>query len=213
MQLCFHIIGDIPKVLNYMEMIFQLLGNFMEVTKIQINTNKNENLILVLDPPSELLVPSVTNSEEITSVSDDYTTKELTTASISTSTTVETTTTTTTTTTTSNSPITILTLTNKAQIQGETTTTYLNRTKNRYVTNSTPTKLSRHWLQSYHETRTSTEQIKVNYTDRTKLDLCDGYYDAITMYKGILFIFKGQVSCFGISIIISFIFILVFLAI
>lgn len=84
---------------------------------------------------------------------------------------------------------------NQAQIHDETTRTlptptrptttkiknYSHRIKN-YSTH--------HWLQSY---QTTTEQMKINYTDRSKLDLCDGFYDAITMYKGILFIFKGQV--------------------
>ena len=42
--------------------------------------------------------------------------------------------------------------------------------------------------------------MKINYIDRSKFDLCDGFYDAITMYKGILFIFKGQVRFVLISI-------------
>jgi len=65
-----------------------------------------------------------------------------------------------------------------------------------------------HWFQSYHTTRTTTEQIKINYIDRSKLDLCDGFYDAITMYKGILFIFKGQVCIFTFFLDLKFILII-----
>ncbi len=142
-------------------------------------------MFVFLDPPSEVLVPS----EEITTEIDNNTTFEsITTSIIETTTTLMPTVTTLmpTVTTIATSPITTLALVNKAQIHDKATTTpkminYSHRTKNL---------TTYHWLKSYH---TTTERVKVNYIDRSKLDLCDGFYDAITMYKGILFIFKGQV--------------------
>jgi hypothetical protein len=41
--------------------------------------------------------------------------------------------------------------------------------------------------------RISAQESRITPLDQSKLDLCDGFYDAITMYKGVLFIFKGQV--------------------
>lgn len=84
---------------------------------------------------------------------------------------------------------------NEAQLQNDSPPLKmpLNRTRNRLASSPTGKKPTEHWVQSFYQTRTTTEPTQVNYTDRSKLDLCDGFYDAITMYKGILFIFKGQV--------------------
>ncbi|CAF2521587.1 unnamed protein product [Rotaria sp. Silwood2] len=164
------------------------------------------------DPPTEVLIPPALNSDEITRPTNDYTTSQPTTTNI-----VETTTITTTTllptlttieTTTSTNPITTIAVTNQEKIHSETTTIITTtttttaaaivtvnnsyETKDRHITKSPMPKSTNHRLQSHLERQTSTEQIKMNYTDRSKLDLCDGFYDAITMYKGILFIFKGQ---------------------
>ncbi|CAF3482658.1 unnamed protein product [Rotaria sp. Silwood1] len=164
------------------------------------------------DPPTEVLISPAINSDEITQTTHDYTTSQPTTTT--TTNIVETTTTTTTTvtttllpilttieTTTSTYPITTLAVTNQEKIHYETITTTTTtivtvnnsyETKHRHITKSPIAKSTNHRLQSHLERHTSTEQIKINYTDRSKLDLCDGFYDAITMYKGILFIFKGQ---------------------
>lgn len=137
---------------------------------------------------------------------NDYTTLIPTTMNI-----IETTTailtSTTTETTTSITPITTLALIDNEKIQDvtttktiitmATTTTTLNssfETNYKSITKSPIQKSTHYKLQSYVERHASTEQVKINYTDPSKLDLCDGYYDAITMYKGILFIFKGQVN-------------------
>lgn len=136
---------------------------------------------------------------------NDYTTLIPTTMNI-----IETTTailtSTTTETTTSITPITTLALIDNEKIQDVTTTktiitmattTTLNssfETNYKSITKSPIQKSTHYKLQSYVERHASTEQVKINYTDPSKLDLCDGYYDAITMYKGILFIFKGQVN-------------------
>jgi len=88
--------------------------------------------------------------------------------------------------------MTTLALINEAQIHDETTKKITTINSSYRPQNSS----THHWLKSHHSTTTTTEQIKINYIDRLKLDLCDGFYDAITMYKGILFIFKGQVCSF-----------------
>jgi len=188
------------------------------------------------DPPSEALIPSLSDSNEITTVISPNQTEEsqttpviittttttatttistslinnptmsieskfeeniwnfaspLTTTSIPTITTTITTTTRTTTTTTSTA---VMMMMNEAQLQNENRPSKipLNRTRNRLTTNPTGKKSTDQWIQSFYQTRTTTEPMKINYTDRSKLDLCEGFYDAITMYKGVLFIFKGQ---------------------
>jgi hypothetical protein len=106
--------------------------------------------------------------------------------------------------------MTTLALINEAQIHDETTKKTTTTINSSYRPQNSST---HHWLKSHHPT-TTTEQIKINYIDRLKLDLCDGFYDAITMYKGILFIFKGQVCSFFFLIWNFFFFCnLVFLAI
>jgi hypothetical protein len=150
------------------------------------------------------------SDEMTTEINDETTIESLTTNTIETTTTTLMPTLTTTETTIPTRPITTLALINEAQIHNERTTTTTTKMMNySYRTKNLST---HHWLQSYH-TKT-TEQLKFNYFDRSKLDLCDGFYDAITMYKGILFIFKGQV-CIFIRIINFFLFSfnLVFLAI
>jgi hypothetical protein len=149
------------------------------------------------------------SDEMTTEINDETTIESLTTNIIETTTTTLMPTLTTTETTIPTRPITTLALINEAQIHNERTTTTTKMMNYSYRTKNLST---HHWLQSYH-TKT-TEQIKFNYFDRSKLDLCDGFYDAITMYKGILFIFKGQV-CIFIRIINFFLFSfnLVFLAI
>jgi hypothetical protein len=177
MQLCSLIIVVIQKVLNYMVMILPLFENFMEVMKFKLI---KQLLLFLSDPPSEVSIPS----EEITTEIIEYTTLPPITTNI-----IETTTTTlmtTMTTTILTSPITTLALIKEEQIPDETTTTRNSSTQR--------------WLQSYYTT--TAPPIQVNYTDRSKLDLCDGFYDAITMYKGILFIFKGQVCV--ISLVLHF---------
>ncbi|CAF0923697.1 unnamed protein product [Rotaria sordida] len=147
------------------------------------------------DPPIEVIIPSSSlNSDEITRTTNDYTTLQSTTTTtiIETTTTTLMSTLTTIETTSSTNPITTLAITNQEKIYSEATTTIvaLNHsyeTKDQHITKST-----NHRFQSHFENHTLTEQIKINYIDRSKLDLCDGFYDAITMYKGILFIFKGQ---------------------
>lgn len=129
-----------------------------------------------------MLIPSIVDTDELTTqFYSNLTEDSSTTRRISTSET---------------SPITTLALIDQAQIHNELPTrrTPIVRTRNR-TTNSQPTvkPSTNHWLESYYQTRTSTERMSINYTDRAKLDLCEGFYDAITMYKGILFIFKGQV--------------------
>ena len=170
-----------------------------------------------LDPPSEVLIPSEESTVEI----NDSTTIEpirttilettTTTTIISTLTTVTTTTTTAssttiTTTTTSPSPTTSMLPLKQAQIHNErpSTVKMLNHTSR------TRNSSTQHWFPLYHPT--TTEQIPINYSDGSKLDLCDGFYDAITMYKGTLFIFKGQVRNNSISND-EYSFLLVFLAI
>ena len=171
------------------------------------------------DPPSEVLIPSLSDSDEITTIISPNHTEEshVTTIIPSSSSTTTTTTTTFSTTmltsatytkttlsptyeTTSqwNNSLTTIVLMNEAQLQNELTTLKIpmNRPPNRSMNNPTLRKSTDHWYQSYYQTTTtttSTESMKINYTDRSKLDLCEGFYDAITMYKGILFIFKGQV--------------------
>lgn len=104
-----------------------------------------------------------------------------------TSTTTVTTTTTTTTIMISTNPTTTFVPMRQAQIHNERITT-AKPLNNTYRSRNHSTQ---HWLKTSHST---TEQILINYTDRSTLDICDGFYDAITMYKGILFIFKGQVN-------------------
>ena len=133
------------------------------------------------DPPSEVLTPAESNSDEITTEIENYPTTEfLTTNIIETTTTTLMPTVTTIETTTITNPITTLALINQAQMHDESTTK-----------NPSRFKTTHQWLKTSY---TTTQKIKINYTDRSKLDLCDGFYDAVTMYKGILFIFKGQVS-------------------
>ena len=148
-----------------------------------------------LDPPSEVSIPSEdsttdtileTTSEPITTTNIIETTSTTVMPTLTTTETTITTSPTTTTTTTT------LPLINEAQIHNEriSTTTTTKMINYSYRTKNSSTQ---HWLQSYH---TSTERVEIDYLDRSKLDLCDGFYDAITMYKGILFIFKGQVGVF-----------------
>lgn len=146
-----------------------------------------------LDPPTDVVYP---NEEE------EYLNETLTTESLETTTMLTTTATTTTITTmpttTITSPQTTLALLNREQSSKRKSSQHSSRIKN---------SSTNHWFQTQH--KITIEPIQVNYTDRSKLDLCDGFYDAITMYKGILFIFKGQVRFVSLSLvkrIISFCF-------
>ena len=170
------------------------------------------------DPPPEVSAPSASDLDDAAN-SDGMNSTEIasTNTPIRSSASSSTLETSTTTITTAINPLTPLLSINEAQIQDEqaakatisstvtattTTTTamssrsisYSYRSKSRYTSRSPSLKSTSHWLHSYHETHSSTAKTNVSYADRSKLDLCDGFYDAITMYKGILFIFKGQVS-------------------
>lgn len=130
------------------------------------------------DPPSEIAHP---NEEE--NVNETLTTEivEMTTTTLPT-----TLTTTTTITTTTTHPPTTLALFNLEQSSTKPISTKKSSQHSSRIKNSS----TNHRFQTQH--KMTTEQIHLNYTDQSKLDLCDGFYDAITMYKGILFIFKGQ---------------------
>ncbi|CAF1198928.1 unnamed protein product, partial [Adineta ricciae] len=139
------------------------------------------------DPPSGIVTPE---PDQISKESHDYTvTAEtstiseiemtVTTLPPTTTTTATIPTTTTLKTTISMSPVTTLTSLHVSFIPTTTTTT---TTIVQYPT--TPVTPS--------EAEASKQQSQINSIDRSKLDLCDGYYDALTMYKGVLFIFKGQ---------------------
>jgi hypothetical protein len=97
--------------------------------------------------------------------------------------------------------MTTLTLIDQAQLNNDLSTIKmisLNRTRTRLSGLPTEKKSTGTRFQSIQSRLNSTEPMKINYVDRSTLDLCQGFYDAITMYKGILFIFKGQVSfCFS----------------
>ena len=170
------------------------------------------------DPPPDVSAPSVADSADTANVDGTNSTEE---ASTRTAIPTSTSSSTLETSTTTLSPLTPSISVNEAQIQDEQTTkattssratamttttttttttrtssqpiSYSYRSKTRYTSRSPSLKSTSHWLHSYHETRSSTAKTNVSYADRSKLDLCEGFYDAITMYKGILFIFKGQV--------------------
>lgn len=128
----------------------------------------------ISDPPSEVSDPF-----------EEENTTETTSSQLLTTQTIETTTTTTittVTTTTSTSSQRTLAIIDEEPILNKpfSTTRKMSHSPSRMKNSSTHQKIP-------------TESIQINYTDRSKLDLCDGFYDAVTMYKGILFIFKGQV--------------------
>lgn len=95
---------------------------------------------------------------------------------------------------------------NEAQIQNEflTPRPSFTRIQNRSRSSHSLSKTStNHRFNINTERETSTKSQTISSIDLSTLDICDGFYDAITMYKGILFIFKGQVwrSLFSCSIL------------
>jgi hypothetical protein len=163
------------------------------------DTNGRAFVDLCLDPPTDVSIPSQSDSDELTTSVYLNLTDECPSSLTSSMSSSSSSSTTMATVHVESSPPTRVMATspliNEVHMQDASTTVRSapSRTRSRSTSQSTLRKATDNWLQSYHQTRSSTEPMKVNYADRSKLDLCDGFYDAITMYKGILFIFKGQV--------------------